>query len=75
MKIIKKDSLKKTSEFINEIQMLKDIDHPNVLRYYEYYEDKHNYYIITEYCAGGELINHILCSKGLDEKKTAFIMK
>ena len=37
LKIIKKTSLKNEGEFLNEIQMLKSMDHPNVLKYYECY--------------------------------------
>ena len=60
---------------MNEIEMLKTVDHPNILKYYECYEDRHNYYIVTEFCAGGELINFILKEKGLGEIRTAVIMK
>ena len=59
---------------MNEIEMLKTVDHPNILKYYECFEDKHNYYIVTEFCAGGELINFILKEKGLGEIRTAIIM-
>ena len=55
--------------------MLTAVDHPNVLKYYECFSDSHNYYIITEFCAGGELINWILKEGGLDETKTAMIMR
>jgi serine/threonine protein kinase len=37
LKIIKKVSVKSESEFLHEIEMLKAIDHPNVLKYYECY--------------------------------------
>ena len=37
MKIIKKKSLASEEEFLHEIEMLKSIDHPNVLKYYECY--------------------------------------
>lgn len=35
MKIIKKASVKSENEFLHEIQMLKEVDHPNVLKFYE----------------------------------------
>lgn len=62
-------------DFLNEIEMLKSIDHPNVLKCYEYYEDKVNYYIVTEYCHGGQVVNYIIQRNGIDESKAAFIMK
>ncbi len=54
--------------------MLQQVDHPNILNYFERYEDKHNYYIITEYCKGGELINHVLNAGGLHENIVSIIM-
>lgn len=44
---------------LNEIDLLKTLDHPNVLRLFEIFEDTHNYYIVTEYCSGGELFDLI----------------
>lgn len=55
--------------------MLQAIDHPNVLKIYECYEDENCFYIVTEFCSGGELINYILKEDGIDEAKTAYIMK
>jgi calcium-dependent protein kinase len=33
-----------------EIDILKNLDHPNILRLYEVFEDKKNIYLVTEYC-------------------------
>ena len=75
MKIIKKASLKNENSFLNEVQMLKSMDHPNILRYYEFYQDEFNYYIVTEYCAGGELLQFLVKNKGVDEFQAAYVMK
>jgi len=40
-----------------EIQVLSDLDHPNVLRFLEAYSDETSVYIVTEVCLGGSL-NH-----------------
>lgn len=34
---------------MNEIKILASLDHPNILRFYEFLEDSNNYYIVTEY--------------------------
>jgi calcium-dependent protein kinase len=47
------------SEFLHEVQVLKSLDHPNIQRIYEFYEDDDNYYLILEYCSGGELFDRI----------------
>ena len=31
----------------NEINNLKDLDHPNILKMYEFFEDEKRYYIVT----------------------------
>lgn len=61
--------------FLNEIAILKAVDHPNVQKYYECYEDEYNYYIVTEFCQGGEIIGQILQEKGIDENKASQIIK
>ena len=37
----------------NEIQFMKAVDHPNIVKLFEFFEDEENLYIITEYCQGG----------------------
>jgi len=44
---------------MNEIQTLKLIDHPNVIKIIEFFEKKQYLYIVTEYLAGGELFDRI----------------
>jgi len=63
------------SDFANEIGMLKSIDHPNVLKYYECYMDEFNYYIVTEFCPGGELLSFIVKERGINDWQAAFVMK
>jgi calcium-dependent protein kinase len=54
-------------DFLREFGLLKSLDHPNILRFYEFFEDKLNYYIITEYCKGGELFEFILENRAISE--------
>jgi len=41
--------------FNNEINSLKLLNHPNIVKYKGLYEDDISYYIFTEYCNGGSL--------------------
>jgi len=61
MKQIPKTSedLLSDSEIINEIEILKNLDHPDIVRIMEFYNTEDNYYIINEYCPGGELFEQI----------------
>lgn len=78
IKIINKLTIKDTdlqSEFINEVSILKMTDHPNILRLFEFFEDNRNYYLVTEYLTGGELLDFILTYKSITEAETAYYMK
>lgn len=33
----------------NEINILRTLDHPNIVKIYEYYEDEKRFYIVTEH--------------------------
>ena len=43
-----------------EISLLSKLDHPNISKIYEAYEDEDAVYIIMEYCKGGELYKKII---------------
>ena len=38
---------------------MTNLDHPNVVKIFEYYQDKDNFYIVTELCSGGELYDYL----------------
>jgi len=42
-------------ELKNEIEILKNIDHPNIMKIYEFFEDDNNIYLINEFCGGGDV--------------------
>ena len=55
MKIIPKNYQKDNEEIMREINILKNLDHPNVMKIYEFLEDEKNYYLIQEFCDEGDL--------------------
>jgi len=46
-------------EIKNEIDILRKLDHPNIVKIIEFYSASKAYYIITDYCSCGELYNQI----------------
>ena len=50
MKSIKKKSVIKEEEekLLAEVNILKELDHPNIVKIYEMYQDETHYYLITE---------------------------
>ena len=76
MKVIKKSlsfEVSNEEEVLNELNILKKIDHQNVVKIYEYYIDELNYYFVTEYCPGGDLFQATQDIK-LSESQVAWIM-
>ena len=46
-------------EIQNEINILKTLSHPNIVKIYEFFDTPLNYYIVTEFCKKGELFAYI----------------
>ena len=46
----------------NEVEIMQKVDHPNIVKYYETYDDKKYIYLCMELCTGGELFQKVLDS-------------
>lgn len=57
-----------------EIKIFRMIDHPNIVKIYEFFEDDKNFYITMELCIGGELFEY-LGNKILTESFVCQIMR
>lgn len=55
--------------------LLKNQDHPNIIKIFEFYQDSKYFYIVTELCTGGELFDKIIEERSFDERKTAETMR
>ncbi|OMJ67933.1 hypothetical protein SteCoe_34771 [Stentor coeruleus] len=78
IKVVSKRSIKTTKlrfEFTNEISVLKMLDHPNIIKLHEFFEDDSNYYLVTDYLSGGELLDFMIKNKVLSEQVTAKYIK
>merc|ERR1712187_482012 len=60
IKTIPRAKIKKPERFENEVAIQQRLDHPNIVRLYEVYQDKSNYYLVMELCTGGELFDAII---------------
>ena len=72
MKMIKKEESMNSVLINNEIDILKKMSHPNIVRIYEFYESINCFYLINEYCSQGELYNYINRST-LNEQQLSII--
>lgn len=75
MKMIRKRSTDDVSMIIQEINSLKQLDHPNIMKVLEFYQDEQYYYIILEYCAGQELFDYLIANGTFTEKAARYIMQ
>ena len=58
-----------------EIEILKICQHPNIIKLYDIFENSEYFYIIMEYCSGGDLFSYIEKRNfKLPEKKTCEII-
>mmetsp|Transcript_96025 Transcript_96025/g.275711 ORF Transcript_96025/g.275711 Transcript_96025/m.275711 type:complete len:551 (-) Transcript_96025:139-1791(-) len=57
--------------FIREVGLLQTIQHENIIRYYDFYEDVHFLYVVMELCKGGEVFAKIVELKRFSEKNAA----
>ena len=74
MKQVEKSKLPDVKYFETEIIILTLLDHPNIVRLFEVFEDQKNFYLIMELCTGGNLLTKMNNNK-YKEKKAAIIME
>ena len=75
IKIVEKSKMKENDDIIRlerELEMLSKLEFPNVIMVSEIFENKNGYYIVMDYCEGGELFNYIVKNKYLSEDESAF---
>lgn len=58
-----------------ELDLLREMDHPNIVKVFEHYQDDKYHYLISEYCSGGELFDRIKEVSPFTEKVAASYMK
>lgn len=52
----------------NEINLLKEMDHPNIVKLFKVYEDSDNFYLVMEVMTGGELFDVLIENEHFSEK-------
>jgi len=62
-------------DIIQELNVMKSIDHPNIVRVFEYFVDHRYVFLVMEYCQGGQLQGRITTQLQFTERQVALIMK
>jgi calcium-dependent protein kinase len=76
VKQIPKSNISSREKFLNEVAILGELDHPNLLRLYESFEDEEDYFIVTDFAAGGDLYDYLSANyRNMTECDIATLMK
>ncbi|KRX01612.1 Protein kinase-like domain [Pseudocohnilembus persalinus] len=75
IKIIPKKAVKNHERFKREIDIMRELDHPNIIKLYETFEDTRNIYLVMEMCEGGELFDRILDKGNFSELEARQVFK
>ena len=74
IKLISNDLKLDTSRLVDELNILKALDHPNIIRVYELIQDSKFLNIVMEHCSGGELLDKLILEDELSENSVANYM-
>mmetsp|Transcript_38327 Transcript_38327/g.101536 ORF Transcript_38327/g.101536 Transcript_38327/m.101536 type:complete len:499 (+) Transcript_38327:91-1587(+) len=75
IKTISKAQMKNADRFRQEIAIMKMMDHPNIIKLHETFEDHRNIYLVMELCKGGELFDRIIEAGSFNESQAATLMQ
>jgi calcium-dependent protein kinase len=77
IKIISKERLMNgidEEKLSNEILILKNLDHPNIMKLFEFFDDEEYYYMVTEYCDQNDLYQKMTKVYCMNEIVVKFLM-
>jgi calcium-dependent protein kinase len=75
IKKLQRDKINNPKRFRNELHALRTLDHPNIIKLLEIFEDDTNIYLVQELCCGGELFDQIAKKDHFDEEFAASVFE
>ncbi|KAF4090299.1 hypothetical protein AMELA_G00050250 [Ameiurus melas] len=71
VKIIDKTQLNPTSlqKLFREVRIMKNLNHPNIVKLFEVIETERNLYLVMEYASGGEVFDYLVTHGRMKEKE------
>ena len=73
--ISKSNSKLDFSKLYREIEIIKSIDHPNIVKFYDFFDEPMHQHIVMEMCTGGELFDRIVESGSICESIASGYLK
>eukprot|EP00927_Polykrikos_kofoidii_P038814 TRINITY_DN33256_c0_g1_i1.p1 TRINITY_DN33256_c0_g1~~TRINITY_DN33256_c0_g1_i1.p1 ORF type:complete len:658 (+),score=126.87 TRINITY_DN33256_c0_g1_i1:97-2070(+) len=74
IKSVSKSTEKARVRLQTEVSILKSLDHPNVIKLHDIFEDSRHVHVALELCEGGELFDTLVQRNRFEEMATARIM-
>ena len=76
IKSISKKNLteKDLQDLIREVEIISNLDHPNIIKFFETYHDEYYFHIVMELCKGKEVFDKIIEEESITEIKVAKIV-
>lgn len=75
VKTMSKGNAKHVQRFRQEIAIMKLMDHPNIIKLYETFEDRRQIYLVMELCEGKELFDRIIDAGHITEQHAAVVVQ
>ena len=77
VKIVSRAHLKPADEklFLAEVDIMRSLDHPNIIKVYDFFEEPDNFYLILELLEGGELFERLIEKSSFNEAEARDIAK
>jgi len=71
VKIVRRVGISKEDEesLLEEVRILKSINHPNITSVFDFFEEKKHFYVVMELLEGGELFDRIVKKSCYNEKE------
>ncbi|KAI1719450.1 protein kinase domain-containing protein [Ditylenchus destructor] len=71
IKIIDKTALNHSSlqKLFREVKIMKQLDHPNIVKLYQVMETEQTLYLVMEYASGGEVFDYLVAHGRMKEKE------
>lgn len=70
VKVISRQTVTETAQLRQEVEVLRKISHPNIVRFRDLKKSAAHFYLVLEYCAGGDL-SQFLRDRGRVPEQTA----